>query len=137
MSATVSTGPVLQGVLLESKPDTVVIGLPGTEYRLHLVTASPISAPLNKPIRGTVYARVRRVDRLPSGGKFIEPLFGRPRRIHGRISAIDADHNTITIQGPVPMICELTVDPRAGAFAEGDLVGCDIERGARFEIASH
>jgi hypothetical protein len=137
MSAPATAGPVLQGVLLESKPDMAVIGLPGTDYRLHLALASPLSAPLNKPIRGTIYARAKRVDKVPSGGRFVEPVYGRPRRLQGRVIATDTGHNTITVNAGAPFVCELTMDQKADGFAEGDLVSFDVERGARFEPASH
>jgi hypothetical protein len=135
MSATASTGPTLQGVLIESKPDMAIIGLPGSEYRLHLVTAAPLSAPLNKPIHGTAFARAKRVDKVPSGGRFIEPIYGRPRRLQGRVIATDPQRNTITVNAGAPFVCELTMNQKAETFAEGDLVSFDVERGARFEPA--
>jgi hypothetical protein len=126
----------VQGVLLEKSPDTIVLGLPGTDYKLHLAVDDAGAAhlpELGKPLTGRISARAKRVDKVRSGGRYIEPIMGRPRRIQGRISAIDAHAMTITVWCGCPFTCVLTMNQKAADFAVGDLVSFDVERGARFE----
>ena len=126
---------IAAGTLLEVGDDRIVLGLPDTDYRLYLRIDGPITAPLNKPIRGRITARARRVDRIRRGGRFIEPIYGRPRRLQGRISATDPAANTMTVTagGDCPFVCQLVTDQSAGDLRPGWLVGFDVESGAAFE----
>lgn len=123
------------GILLEVDEGRIILGLPGTDYRLYLEVDRRISTPLNKPITGRITTRARRVDRIPRGGRFIEPIYGRPRRLQGRITATDAQSNTITVTagGNCSFVCQLVVNQIAGDFSPGWLVGFDVESGAAFE----
>lgn len=121
------------GQLLEKQDDSIVLGLGGTDYRLHLLVRAPVAGDLNKPIRGRILARARRVDRSSSGGRFIEPVYGRPRRLQGAVVATDPKDNTITVMCSCPFVCTLTTDQQATEFHECSLVMFDIERGAQFE----
>lgn len=140
MSATATNDVKVRGLLVESKPEMIVLALPGTDYRLHLAVGKPVDAPLNKPLSGRIYARAKRVDVVPSGGRFIEPVYGRPRRLQGRITQTDPQANTILVQCGAPFTCELTAGQRAENFHANQLVSFDVERGARIEVvelASH
>ncbi len=137
--ATTIDSPIVHGTLAERKDSSIVLALPGTDYRILLhADAAPGSAlaaaELNKPIAGTIYASAKRVDVTTTGGRFIEPLFGRPRRLQGRIIATDAARKTITIYCGAPVICTLMPNQKAEQFQVGQLVGFDVEKGARFEI---
>jgi len=124
-----------RGVLLEKAADRVVMAVRGTEYKLHLVIDAPVATDVNKRIAGRVIAEVNRVDQAVGGGRFVEPVMGRPRRLQGEVIATDVDANTLTIGSIVPFVCKLMVDQQAGDFQLGMLVGCDVRRGARFEPA--
>jgi hypothetical protein len=126
--------PLATGRLESIDADTLVLGIPGTDYRIHLVGKPPEGAGPGARITGRITARAKRVDKVPSGGRFIEPVFGRPRRVQGRIIAGDTAANTITVDCGVPVVCGFT-DARQNAaqFAIGQLVSFDIERGATFE----
>jgi len=141
-AATDLKSPVVHGVLQElitNEPMTAVVTLPGTDYRLHLVVDEAAVAklpPAGKRLAGTIRARAKRVDKVHTGGRYIEPVYGRPRRVQGLVIAIDDAHNTITVQAACPMVCELTSPgQKAGEFADGDLVSFDVEKGARLELA--
>jgi hypothetical protein len=119
-----------------SESQHIVLGLPGTEYRLHLVVSSPVTPDAVGWVRGRIYARAMRVDVVGKGGRFAEPVYGRPRRLQGVVVATDVSANTITVQGPCPFVCTLTADQRPDDFAPGQFVGFDVQRGARFEPVS-
>lgn len=121
------------GLLLHHRPETIVLGLPGTDYQLHLQLNIPTGIDEGKSITGQIQARARRVDIVQTGGRYIEPVYGRPRSLQGRISAIDPIANTITVDCSCPFICQLVANQKATAFSQGMLVRFDIERGATFQ----
>ena len=122
-----------QGTLLEKTDASIVFGLPHTDYRLHLVTKGEIDGGLNKPIAGAIRARALRVDVAGAGGRFIEPAYGRPCRVQGRIIATDAGANTITVRAACPVVCELTANQRAADLPVGAIASFDVQSGATFE----
>ena len=116
-----------------TQPEFVVLSFVNTNYQVHLVPAGRVHADATGTVIGTIRGRATRVDTVGGGGRYLEPVQGRPRRIQGRVLATDAKANTITIHAGVPLVCTLT-DPRqkAGQFGRGDFVTCDLERGATF-----
>ena len=139
-SPTTKIAPYLtRGILAEvhaataTKPAYAVVEILNTSYRLHLIPAGTITAGPGQKVIGVTRAEARRVDVVQSGGRYIEPVAGRPRRIQGTVIARDASANTITVQAGVPVVLKLT-DPRQRAeqFAEADFVSCDVLDGATF-----
>jgi len=116
-----------------TRPAFIVVTVSNTSYKLHLEPTCPIDTPVGKRVVGTIQAQARRVDVVTTGGRFIDPVFGRPRRVQGVVVRADAGSNTLIVHAGVPMICSLT-DARqnAGEFSEGDFVSFDILRGATF-----
>lgn len=123
---------LVTGRLLEASPDRIVLGIPHSDYRLHLVPAAPINARPKDRISGAVRAQALRVDVVPSGGRYIEPVFGRPRRIQGRIIGGDPAQNTLIVDAACPIHCRLNPRQKTADFALGQLVSFDVERGASF-----
>lgn len=138
MASAATTSSTTTGTLLETGDGMIVVGIPGTDYRLHLRAHGRVTAPLGKPISGRITARARRVDPIRCGGRFIEPVYGRPRRIQGAVQTTDRETNTITVKcgGGCLFVCELVADQKTDAFAVGTLVGFDVERGACFEFVT-
>ncbi len=133
MSETATAGPVATGRLEEQREGMIVLGIAGTDYRLHLlVDAAPPVGPSNR-LRGEIHCTARRVDVVPSGGRFVEPSDGRPRQVQGRVIGTDAQANALIVQAAVPVTAKLG-DPRqkASQFEPGQLVTFAVERGARF-----
>lgn len=130
------TLPTTTGRVIEQSEDALQLAIPGTDYRIHLKTDAVLPPSLGQRVTGVIRARAKRVDVMGTGGRFVEPVFGRPRRIQGRIVGGDLAGNRIFVHcgGPV-FICELT-DARQNAanFAVGQIVGFDIEAGATFEV---
>lgn len=131
---TTPIAPTLARGVLESASDShLVIEFPNTSYQLHLVPTSPVASPVGKRIVGTIRAQARRVDVVNTGGSYVEPVAGRPRRVQGRVVSTDAQHNTIVVNAGMPIHLALT-DQRqhAGQFQIGDLVSTDVLDGATF-----
>jgi len=128
------TSNVVCGRLESQSAGMIELSLPGTDYRLSLATAGEVKPDAVGQVCGRIRARARRVDVIRAGGRYIEPVFGRPRRLQGSVMAVDAGANTITVYCGCPFICELTAPgQRAEKFEVGQLVSFDVERGARFE----
>ncbi len=131
-------GATAHGTLIEQGDGTIVLALPGSDYRLHLACDSALHPGVGGRVHGVIRAQARRVDVTRSGGAFIEPVYGRPRRIQGRVIATDAQANTITVNtGVCPITATLMPAQAAADFADGVFVGFDVEPGATFEPTDH
>ncbi len=135
--AEVATGnrTEVRGNVVEQGEGKLVLALPSSEYQLHLVIQAPVKPAFNGRIKGVIDAVARRVDLTQDGrgGRFIEPIYGRPRRVQGRIIATDAAKNTLTVLAACPVNCTLTSPgQQASHFAIGQFVTFDVEPGARF-----
>lgn len=128
-----------RGVLVEviaataTKPAFVKVSFPNTNYEMHLLPAGPITAQPGKRILGTIRAKARRIDVTETGGRFVEPVYGRPRRVQGTVVAIDTANNAVVVDASIPIHCTPT-DPRQNAtdFQPGQFVGFDVLEGATF-----
>lgn len=135
MSEAATAGPIATGVLAEKSPEKLVLAVPGTDYRIQLVPAGQVDAGVNERVSGTIRANARRVDVISAGGRYIEPVFGRPRRVQGRIIGGDPRSNTLVVLACVPVTVKLMNHQRAGKFSLGQMVSFDVEPGASFEQA--
>lgn len=134
-------GSTLQsrGVIDEVGADSLVLTIPGTEYRLGLTTRGQVGGAwltAGKKARGVIRVNARRIDVVTTGGRYIEPVYGAPRRFQGTIIAIDVEANTVAIRAAdsVVFVCTPSGGKRATDFSEGALVATDIlPPGAEFE----
>ncbi|MFA9477477.1 hypothetical protein ACERK3_04130 [Phycisphaerales bacterium AB-hyl4] len=126
--------PTVTGRLEEKSDDQIVLHVLGSDYRLHLVTEGPVDAEVGDRITGTIHLHPRRVDVFPSGGRFVEPVFGRPRRMQGRVAGGDVSANTLFVQCGPGVIAHLMASQKASDFAIGQIVGADVQRGATFQL---
>ena len=100
---------------------------------MHLATHAPCRAEVAKRILGTIRVDARRVDRVDTGGKYVEPVYGRPRRVQGRVLLVNDSSRTLVVDAGMPIHLHLLDDrQRPGDFAPGDLVSCDVRDGATF-----
>jgi hypothetical protein len=139
--AATSDATTTQGALQAATPSGIVLALPGTDYQLHLAVDRPLAPGFtpgpNSLVTGVIRAKARRVDVVTTGGRYIEPVYGRPRRVQGSVMAADPADNTLAVHcapGCV-MVCTLMAGQKAGNFAPGTLVSFDVERGATFDPA--
>lgn len=116
-----------------TKPAYITVSVPDSSYELHLRPAGSITAAVGKRIVGRIEAQARRIDTVQTGGRFIEPVAGRPRRVQGHVVAIDASANAITINAGVPIRCTLgDARQQASSFEVGQFVAGDVVDGATF-----
>ncbi|MEM9066224.1 MAG: hypothetical protein AAGB51_12120 [Planctomycetota bacterium] len=119
-----------------TKPETVVLTFPNTDYRLELIPTEPMDLdefPVGKRIEGTIQAQARRIDVCNTGGRYVEPVYGRPRRVQGSIISVDAGAGTITVGAGVPINCTLTAPGQKPAdFKKADFVTFATLPGATF-----
>lgn len=124
-----------------TEPELIVLGFPNTSYRTHLIPVGRPAPAVGEAAIGTVRADARRVDVVRSGGRYVEPVLGRPRRVQGSVVATDPAANTITVNAGIAIVCTLTALDRSGnpqraeQFRPGEFVSFDVLRGATFEPA--
>ena len=130
-----------RGVLAQVTPATATtpeflkLTFPNTSYELHVLPAGPIATPPGKRIIGTIRARARRIDTVETGGRYIEPVYGRPRRIQGTVIAIAGD--AIVVDAGVPIhVTPTHPNQKASDFREGQFVSFDALDGATFTPAT-
>ncbi len=129
---TTSEMHLVRGTLLESLPDRIVLAVPGTDYRLHLVVARPIDAAVGSHICGRIEVSARRIDVTRVGGQFIDPVYGRPRIIQGRVVATGQEHPTMIVRAVVPLHVKVRPPQRPGDFEVGTMVNFSVDPGAVF-----
>lgn len=132
------TRGTLEGVheATATRPAHIEVGLYNSDYRLHLIPVGEITAKVGKRIIGAIRAEAKRVDVVRTGGKYVEPVMGRPRRVQGRIVETDHARNSITVDANAVIVCRLTDHrQRASDFEPGQFVSFDVLNGATFEQA--
>lgn len=125
---------VYGGVAPESpgRAACITFVVPNTSYQLSLVPIGEIGAKVGARLLGVIRARARRVDVVQTGGRYVEPVFGRPRRVQGRIVKIE--ESAIVVDAGVPIHCALQDERQTpDQFEVGQLVSFDVLDGATFE----
>jgi hypothetical protein len=133
VNTTASRRTLIRGVLAEAKDGHVVIAVPESDYRVRLVLDGELKSTVGDKVHGAVHAQARRIDVIKSGGAYVEPVNGRPRRVQGRIVEVDAPGDTITVfAGACGITCLCAARQRASQFKVDQLVSMDVEPGATF-----
>jgi len=145
-------GTLAKGMLDSIVPSTatkqayLVFTIPGTSYKIYCLFDGDLSTSVGKRIKGTISVDARRVDHVNAGGKFVEPVFGKPRRIQGLVTAVDATAGTLVVDAGggavpgfdhgLPIIAKVT-DPRQKAtdYAVGSMVMFDCPQWPTFKQA--
>lgn len=126
--------------MLESlSEDSLVLSIPSTDYRLTLVPAVPaaaITTPIGKRIKGTIHAKALRIHRASGGGQFVEPIYGSPRIIAGRVLACDEASRQVVVNVTVPIIVTTLEHQRFDVFTIGSMVNFYVESGTTFTPAT-
>lgn len=117
-----------------SRAQCIKFVVPNTSYELYLVPTGEIRADIGKRLIGIIRAQARRADLVQTGGRYVEPVFGRPRRVQGTI--IKIEESAIVVDAGVPIHCSLKDDRQTpDQFELGQLVSFDVLDGATFEVA--
>ena len=126
--------PAVSGRVAERGEDWILLQIPGTSYRLRLVLEVQLEAAVGDKVTGTLHAAARRIDTISAGGRYIEPVSGRPRRLQGRVVGGHVASELLFVHTGVPFICSLTDGRQAvGDFEIGQLVSFDVEAGTVFK----
>jgi hypothetical protein len=127
-----------RGIFIEAvaetadKPAYIKFGVPNTSYELYLRPSKTVSAKTGQRLIGKVRAQARRIDITQTGGQFIEPVFGRPRRVQGTV--IDIKDGAVVVDAGIPIHCTPTdARQKADQFTKGQFVGFDVLDGATIE----
>ena len=116
-----------------TRPAYVRLQVPNTSYDLHLVPTAPVTVAPGKRLIGVIRASARRVDVVGTGGRYLEPVYGRPQRVQGSVVSADPQSNTIVVNAGVPVTCALTdTRQKASDFAPGQFVSFDVLENATF-----
>jgi len=107
---------------------TIIFSVPDTSYELHLSLMGNVP-PIGKRLIGTIRAQAQRMDVVRTGGRYIEPVMGRPRRVQGVV--VRVENGAVVVEAGVPIHVTPT-DPRqtAAQFQPGDFVSFDVKDGA-------
>jgi len=137
MSQTTQTSSHLATAHIQSvSEDAIVLHLHHSSYKISLKPVGSVHGLTHhQRVTGTIRAQAQRVDVAGTGGKYIEPVYGRPRRIQGRIIGGSVADNTIVVDCGLPFVCKLMDLQKAADFSLHQFVGFDIESGATFELA--
>ena len=122
------------GRVSEKRGTAIIFKPANTTYEL-LLEGTGYDGPLNSPVDIIIQMNARKLWTVPSGGNFIEPIFGKPRTIQGRVKAIEGQ--TLVIQAGLPIHVALpsadsAVDLNDGAVQVGHLVNAMIMPGATY-----
>jgi len=111
----------------------------GTNYELHLASrgGDRYAGPLGALVEGRIRVAARKVLTVPSGGNFVEPIFGQPRTLQGRVRHIE--DGRLVVQAGAPIIVDLptadsALDLTNGPVGVGSLVNIMALPGATFDL---
>ena len=120
-----------QGV---NKDGDVIVELPGTNYQLHLKCDGGVTPSPQGRVRGVVRCSAWKLDEVSAGGAFIEPVYGRPRRVQGTVLGTIAETNSVVVDvAGQPIVADLPERWQVSELSAGQRVGLDVYDGAGFE----
>ncbi len=133
MTTNVNMQAIVQGRVEAVTDGRLVLAVPGTAYKLDLVSGTGAAAgepAVGGRIKGTIEARALRVHTARGGGRFIEPVEGAPRIVAGSVRAVDGPGRRVLVDAAVPMWVSVPAEQDIDAFSPGDLVNFYVESGA-------
>ncbi len=122
----------VRGTLVEIGADRIVLGIPGTDYRLHLNVHRSVEAKVGSHIAGRIEVHARRVDVTHTGGQFIDPVYGRPRNIQGCVMETGLEHSMMVVKAVVPLHVRVRPPQKPSDFEVGSIVHFAVDPGAVF-----
>lgn len=115
----------------------ITLRVPGSNYRNSFaIHGDPAGIHAGSRIRGTIHAPAWKVDSVELGGNYVEPLFGRPRRMQGTILAVNTQANELTVQVGYEATVKLPEGCSASSYKPGERVGWDNIEVPTFEPAA-
>lgn len=105
--------------------DQVTVLVPGSNYRSTFKCAGAAALQVGQRIAGVVHAPARKAEVVSDGGNYVEPLFGRPRRMQGRVVEQYPKTNELLVQVGYPVRVKLPHEQTVVDFPVGSRVGWD------------
>lgn len=130
-----TTPPVVSGVVDAVGDGWVQLSMSNTDYRLRLVPVQGLSVAVGNKMTGVIQAQALRMDIIPAGGRYIEPVQGMPRRIQGRVVGGNIDRNEVYIKAGPSVVVTPMAPQRANDFSIGQMVSFDVRDGATLQAA--
>jgi hypothetical protein len=126
-----------RGRIRQASGNSVVFLPGGTNYELHLQTPQVYDGPIDSPVQGVIRLQARKVYSVPSGGNWVQPIFGTPRIIQGRVRWLD--ENRLILQAGTHFLIDLPAERSGIELPDGEvavnmLVNAVCLPGAMFEL---
>jgi hypothetical protein len=110
-----------RGKILSVTDRMVVFAPSNTNYELHLEAAGPLEGvKIGVVLDAIIRATARKIWTVPSGGGFIEPIYGPPRRVQGRVRYLE--EGWMVVQAGTPIVVSLPADPEVFDLPNGQLI---------------
>ncbi len=135
MSSDTKQDALARGTLESLTDQELVLAVPHTEYKLHLVPTVPaaeFSKYVGKRIRGVIEAVALRIHPAGGGGCFIEPIWGAPRIIAAKVCSVDEANRRVLVDAGVPMWVTAPEGQDLSELHEGQLVNFYVQSGTSF-----
>lgn len=140
---TTSVDPVLTRGLVreiidatETRPAFLVLGFDNTNYQMRFLasddTLAAMRAKVGKRVVGVASVGARKISECRTGGRFVDPVFGPPQRVQGRIVAITEDAIVVDAGGPRLHATPTHPEQSPEGFAVGQMITFDAMEGASF-----
>src|SRR5262245_33181303 len=107
------------GKVLNRDDTSIVFNPQNTNYELKLHVTN-YAGPSAQRVEAFITVIARKIYTVPSGGNFIQPIFGPPRIIQGRVKYLD--ETQMVIHASTPIIVQLPTSTSAFDLATGDLM---------------
>lgn len=138
MTSTSAHPNAAKGKVVRKDGATIVFQPAGTSYELHVSPAGgAYNGPVDTPVFATIRVNARKVYSVPSGGNFVQPIFGQPRVIQGRVKHIEGNqvviHAGVAIHVTLPAE-DSAIDLANGGIAVGQMINVIALPGATAEF---
>ena len=84
-------------------------------------------------VNGVIHAPAWKAEKVDLGGNYVEPLYGRPRRMQGEVVAVNGASNELRVLVGYEVVVKLPEKYKAEDFPVGSRVGWDNVEMPTFE----
>lgn len=107
--------------------DLVTLKVSGNNYRnqFKMAEADKAKVVAGKRVLGTIHAPAWKADIVKLGGNYVEPLFGRPRRMQGTVLAVNVPNNELTVHVGYDVTVQLPAKYKVADFPVGARIAWD------------
>ena len=111
----------------------VVLNIPGTSYEVRIPSKGTVVPSAQGRVWGTLRLPVWKLDVVTAGGAYIEPVYGKPRRVQGKVVGTLPELNGVVVEVcGQPIVGLLPERWQAVEVEVGSRVGLDIAEGGEF-----